>query len=598
MERVCFLLRVRPDRLDEYRERHRAVWPEMRDALSATGWRNYSLFLRDDGLLVGYLETDDFAAAQRAMEDDRRQRALAGRDGRVLRAAVRRAAGHGLHAPSGDLPPCLTRPPTPRWTSGPRAAASSSAAWTASGSTSRSSTASPTGRCACRTGCGGTCSRLFTETLDGLRRAAEAAPSGALAGVGVDAWGVDYALLDAGRRVLGLPFHYRDGRTDGMVARAHERVPAADLYGVTGIQTMPINTVFQLLADEGSEALAAAEHIALVPDLISLWLTGELRNEATAASTTGLLDARTGGWARGIADRLGLPAAPFAGATTEPGATIGAVLDHHAEAAGGAAGAPVHAVAGHDTASAFAAVPLRDGERAAVLSSGTWSLLGLELDAPVLDERARAYNLTNERGIEGTIRLLRNVMGLWLVQECRRQWEAEGGPGDYDAINRLATEAREDVALFDPDADGFLAPGDMPGADRRGVPRERPGAAGDARRDRPRRARLARVQVPPRPRAPRAHDRPRGRRRPRHRRRRAGRAPVPPDRRRPRPPRPRRAGRGDGAGQRARPGPRGRRARLAATTSAPPPRPRPSRRSTSPPRRATPPTPPTSASST
>ena len=303
---------------------------------------------------------------------------------------------------------------------------------------------------------------LFTETLDGLRRAAEAAPSWALAGVGVDAWGVDYALLDGERRVLGLPFHYRDGRTDGMVARAHERVPAADLYAVTGIQTMPINTVFQLLADEGSEALGAAERIALVPDLISLWLTGELRNEATAASTTGLLDARTGGWARGIAERLGLPAAPFAGATTEPGATIGAVLGHHAEAAGGAAGAPVHAVAGHDTASAFAAVPLRDGERAAVLSSGTWSLLGLELDAPVLDERARAYNLTNERGIEGTIRLLRNVMGLWLVQECRRQWEAEGGPGDYDAINRLATEAREDVALFDPDADGFLAPGDMP----------------------------------------------------------------------------------------------------------------------------------------
>jgi rhamnulokinase len=290
---------------------------------------------------------------------------------------------------------------------------------------------------------------LFTEALDGLRRTAAA---GALSGVGVDAWGVDYALLDAQRRVLGLPFHYRDGRTDGMIARAHERVPAADLYEVTGIQTMPINTVFQLLADEGSPALRDAAHLALVPDLFALWLTGELRNEATAASTTGLLDARTGRWARELVERLGLPAAPFAGETTEPGTTIGPVLDHHE----GVAGTPVHTVAGHDTASAFVAVALR-GENAAVLSSGTWSLLGLELDAPVLDERARAYNVTNERGVEGTIRLLRNVMGLWLVQECRRAWDA-----GYDDLFAAAAAAREDVPLFDPDADGFLAPGGMP----------------------------------------------------------------------------------------------------------------------------------------
>jgi rhamnulokinase len=302
---------------------------------------------------------------------------------------------------------------------------------------------------------------LFTEALDGLRRAADAA-DGPLRGVGVDAWGVDYALLDAEQRVLGLPFHYRDGRTEGMVSRAHARVSREDLYAATGIQTMPINSVFQLLADEGSAALDAAQHIALVPDLFALWLTGELANEATAASTTGLLDARTGQWARELVDRLGLPAAPFAGDTTAPGTTIGPVLDHHRELAGTAAGAPVHAVAGHDTASAFAAVPLR-GERAAVLSSGTWSLLGLELAEPVLDDRARGYNLTNERGIEGTIRLLRNVMGLWLVQECRREWEATGdGPADYDALHDAAARARAEVPLFDPDADGFLAPGDMP----------------------------------------------------------------------------------------------------------------------------------------
>jgi rhamnulokinase len=299
---------------------------------------------------------------------------------------------------------------------------------------------------------------LFTETLEGLCRTAADGP---LDGIGVDAWGVDYALLDGERRVLGLPFHYRDGRTDGMVARAHGRVPRAELYAATGIQTMPINTIFQLLADEGSPALGAAAHIALVPDLFALWLTGEITNEATAASTTGLLDARTGAWAREVIARLGLPAAPFAGETVEPGTTIGPVLEHHREAAGAAAGVPVHAVGGHDTASAYAAVPRR-GERAAVLSSGTWSLLGLELDEPVLGERACAYNLTNERGIEGTIRLLRNVMGLWLVQECRRTWEAEGGPSDYAELSRLAAEARADVPLFDPDDDGFLAPGDMP----------------------------------------------------------------------------------------------------------------------------------------
>src|SRR3954464_512969 len=174
---------------------------------------------------------------------------------------------------------------------------------------------------------------LFTEALEGLRHVR---PDG----IGVDAWGVDYALLDGESRVLGLPFHYRDPRTEGMVSRAHARVPREELYATTGIQTMPINTIFQLLADEGSAALAGAERIALVPDLFALWLTGELVNEATAASTTGLLDARTGAWARALIERLGLPAAPFGGRTTEPGTTIGPVLEHHAELAGGAAGAP------------------------------------------------------------------------------------------------------------------------------------------------------------------------------------------------------------------------------------------------------------------
>jgi rhamnulokinase len=238
-----------------------------------------------------------------------------------------------------------------------------------------------------------------------------------------------------------------------MVERAHARLAREDLYAVAGIQTMPINTVFQLLADEGSPALAAAERIALVPDLFALWLGGGLANEATAASTTGLLDARTGGWARGAIESLGLPGAPFAGDPVEPGTTLGRVLGHH----GAAAGVPVHAVAGHDTASAFAAAPLR-GPGAAVLSSGTWSLLGLELPAPVLTPEAAAANLTNERGVDGTIRLLRNVMGLWLLQECRRAW----APRSYEDLVAMAEAARPDVPLFNPDDPVFLHPGDMP----------------------------------------------------------------------------------------------------------------------------------------
>jgi rhamnulokinase len=284
---------------------------------------------------------------------------------------------------------------------------------------------------------------LFTEALAGLR-----AIDAPLAGVAVDTWGVDYALLDGDGRVLGLPFHYRDARTDGMVARAHARVSADELYAATGIQTMPINTIFQLLADDRA---AEAERIALVPDLLAYWLSGELANEITNASTTGLLDARAGTWARGLIERLGLPVAPFAGDPVEAGTTLGPVLAHHGIEA------DVHLVGSHDTASAFVAAPVR-GENAAILSSGTWSLLGLELDEPVLGDRAREYNLTNERGVDGTIRLLRNVMGLWIVQECRRCW----GDPSYDELMEQAAAAREDVPLFDPDDERFLAPGDMP----------------------------------------------------------------------------------------------------------------------------------------
>jgi rhamnulokinase len=287
---------------------------------------------------------------------------------------------------------------------------------------------------------------LLEGIVDGLRVA------GRVDGVGVDAWGVDYGLVDDSGRLLGLPYHHRDARTADMVERAFARVPREDLYAATGIQTMPINTVFQLLADEGGPALGAAERMLLIGDLLAMWLSGEAANEITAASTTGLLDARTGAWATEAIARLGLPARLF-GALVEPGTTLGPLLDAH-----GVEGAPlVRAVAGHDTASAFAAAPVVD-DRAAILSSGTWSLLGLELTAPELGPAAAAANLTNERGVDATTRLLKNVMGLWLVQECRRAW----GAYDYDELHRLAAEAPDDVALVDPDDEAFLAPGEMP----------------------------------------------------------------------------------------------------------------------------------------
>lgn len=301
---------------------------------------------------------------------------------------------------------------------------------------------------------------LFSQTLSGLGRAAEVSP---LAGVGIDAWGVDYALLDSRRRLLGLPFHYRDSRTDGMVSLAHERVSREELYAIAGIQTIAINTVFQLLADQRASApiVAATDRIALIADLFAYWLTGVVVNEATAASTTGLLDARSGRWAHDIVGRLGLPGRPFSRDPVEPGLTLGAVLSAHEPAAAQAVGVPVHAVASHDTASAFVGTPL-SGRCAAILSSGTWSLFGLELDQPVLTTRACAYNLSNERGIDGTIRLLANVMGLWLVQQCRQHWEAEGHAYDYRQLLVMAAAASGDVAVFDPDGEQFIAPGDMP----------------------------------------------------------------------------------------------------------------------------------------
>lgn len=299
---------------------------------------------------------------------------------------------------------------------------------------------------------------LYRESLAGLGRARRAYD---IQSVGIDGWGVDYGLLDEHHRLLGLPFHYRDRRTEGLPEAVADRVNEDRAYATTGIRPMPINTVYQLLAEDGSAALRAAHHLALIPDLLSFWLCGVPANEKTAASTTGLLDARSGTWAGELIQDLGLPTRIFSD-LVDPGSVLGPLRKVSRDALGLSKDVPVVATAGHDTAAAFTGVPSSDAG-AAVLASGTWSLLGLELDAPVLTEAARRAGLSNERGVFGTVRLLKNVMGLWLLQQCHAAWEIEGAPAGYDELVRLASAAAgEDHPLFDPDHPSLAYPGDMP----------------------------------------------------------------------------------------------------------------------------------------
>ncbi|HEX4092963.1 MAG TPA: FGGY family carbohydrate kinase, partial [Trebonia sp.] len=258
---------------------------------------------------------------------------------------------------------------------------------------------------------------LYRSVCAGLSAAAATFP---LAGAGIDTWGVDYGLLDAAGALIGNPVHYRDARTDG----ATVPVSARALYAATGIQQLPINTICQLAAAAGTPALAAARTLLLIPDLLAYWLTGAIGAEVTNASTTGLLDVTTRTWAAGVIEEAGIPARIFP-PLRQPGDVIGPITADRAVAGGDGRPLPLIAVGSHDTASAVVAVPA-SGPRFAYISSGTWSLVGLELDRPVLTEQSRLANFTNEAGIDGTIRYLRNVTGLWLLQECLRFWETSG----------------------------------------------------------------------------------------------------------------------------------------------------------------------------
>lgn len=301
---------------------------------------------------------------------------------------------------------------------------------------------------------------LVTEVIAGIGRGAE---RGALDGVGVDTWGVDFGLLDGDGRLLGPPVHYRDRRTEGMMDEASRRVPREELFARTGIQFVPFNSVYQLLAMRaaGDARLDAARTFLTMPDLLHRALCGAACCEYTNATTTQCLDAERRGWAGDVLERLGIPSAMFP-ELVEPGTVLGRVS---AEVAGRIGGSrpDVIAPASHDTASAVAAVPFARGVPAAYVSSGTWSLVGVETRAPQLGPDALAANVTNEGGVERTFRLLKNVTGLWLVQECRRAWAERGLDLDYPELVAMAARATPGVAFIDPDDARFLPPGDMPG---------------------------------------------------------------------------------------------------------------------------------------
>ncbi|QBI54842.1 rhamnulokinase [Streptomonospora litoralis] len=295
---------------------------------------------------------------------------------------------------------------------------------------------------------------LYQGVLEGLRAASEYAPRS----VGIDSWAVDYGLLDASGALLGLPHHYRDSRTDAVAPAVVERVGAAELYARNGLQYLSFNTIFQLAAAAGSAQLRGADTLLLLPDLLAFWLTGVPGAEVTNASTTGLLDVATRRWSPELLEAAGVPAS-LMGDLCAPGDVIGTLLPAPAEHSGLDAATAVAAVASHDTASAVAAVPART-ERFGYVSCGTWSLAGLELDAPVTSEAARAANFTNELGVEGTTRFLRNIMGLWLVQECLRDWGL-----DDSALPGLLAEAAAAppfAALIDAGDPRYLPPGGMP----------------------------------------------------------------------------------------------------------------------------------------
>lgn len=301
--------------------------------------------------------------------------------------------------------------------------------------------------------------RLFHEIQQGLAIAGRDRKL-SLDGIGVDTWGVDFGLLGCDGALVDNPRHYRDSRNNGMLEKTFAVVPREEIFSQTGIQFMQFNSLYQLYAAKlaGAPGLQAAERLLFMPDLFNYWLSGVQVTELSIASTSQFYNPSKKRWATELFAKLELPEKILPD-IVQPGTLLGALLPHVAEATGHEAATPVFATCGHDTASAVAAVPAT-GEDWCYISSGTWSLMGVELAEPVINEGSLALNFTNEIGANGTIRFLKNIAGLWLLQECRRAWALEGREYTYAELAGMASTAPPFTAIIDPDA--FLEPGGMP----------------------------------------------------------------------------------------------------------------------------------------
>lgn len=303
--------------------------------------------------------------------------------------------------------------------------------------------------------------RLLSEIKAGIQKAVKKT-EGQVACIAVDSWGVDFGLLDENGTLLENPYNYRDGRTDDMMDKAFDSVGKRAIYDQTGIQFMQINTLYQLLAMRQSNVpvLDQAKTLLFMADLLAYCLCGRPYAEYTLASTSQLMDMKTGQWAAGLFEKLDLPLAIMPAVV--PAGTLVGKLTEEVAAEIGCPQIPVAAIGSHDTASAVAAVPALGEGKWAYLSCGTWSLLGVEIPEPIINDETFDCQFTNEGGVNDTIRLLKNIMGLWLVQECRRQWQSEGFNLSYAETTQMAAKAKPFAAYIDPSYSDFLSPGRMP----------------------------------------------------------------------------------------------------------------------------------------
>ncbi|MCL4154535.1 UNVERIFIED_CONTAM: hypothetical protein GTU68_065695 [Idotea baltica] len=295
---------------------------------------------------------------------------------------------------------------------------------------------------------------IFSSIKEGLALAIERYGD-SIRSVGIDTWGVDYAFLDKSKRLLGIPYCYRDGRTNGMIGWADETMSASDRFSHTGIQNLPFNTLYQVLAEKRSKGnwLDQAGDLLFIPDLINFWLSGVACNEVTIASTSEMLDAKTGEWSQAILSAYDLPEKIFEG-LVEPGIVLGPLTESVSK------NLKVVTVPSHDTAAAVASCPF-SSENAIFISSGTWSLMGIESTLPYLHDEARQNGFTNERGVEGTTRVLQNISGFWIFQQCKRDWDAQGLGLSYADLTDLAEKAEPFKLFIDPSDDRVIQPGNM-----------------------------------------------------------------------------------------------------------------------------------------